>query len=52
LGDIAEAADLIRYALADQITANNGFIKKEMGHIRWRGYKATNTSAQNLTVFG
>ncbi len=42
LGDIAEAADLIRYA-CDQITANNGFIK-EMDHDPLAGYKAVNYS--------
>jgi 1-pyrroline-5-carboxylate dehydrogenase len=42
LGDIAEAADLIRYA-CDQITANNGFVK-EMGRDPLSGYKATNYS--------
>jgi len=42
LGDIAEAADLIRYA-CDQITANDGFIK-EMGHDPLTGYKAVNYS--------
>ena len=42
LGDIAEAADLIRYA-CDQINANDGFIKK-MGEDPLQGYKATNYS--------
>lgn len=42
LGDVAETADLIRYA-CDQITANNGFVK-EMGHDPLQGYKATNYS--------
>ena len=42
LGDVAESADLIRYA-CEQITANNGFIV-EMGHDPLQGYKATNYS--------
>lgn len=42
LGDVAETGDLIRYA-CDQITANDGFIKK-MGHDPLQGYKATNFS--------
>ena len=42
LGDIAEAADLIRYA-CDQIEANDGFIKR-MGNDPLQGYKAVNFS--------
>lgn len=42
LGDAAEAADLIRYA-CDQITANDGFIKK-MGEDPLEGFKAVNYS--------
>jgi 1-pyrroline-5-carboxylate dehydrogenase len=42
LGDIAEAADLIRYA-CDQLEANKGFAVK-MGQDPLKGYKATNTS--------
>jgi 1-pyrroline-5-carboxylate dehydrogenase len=43
LGDIAEAADLIRYA-CDQMEANNGYIVR-MGKDPLKGYKARNTSA-------
>ena len=42
LGDIAETADLIRYA-CDQVEANNGFIV-EMGSDPLVGYKSTNRS--------
>jgi 1-pyrroline-5-carboxylate dehydrogenase len=42
LGDVAEAADLIRYACG-QIEANFGFVKK-MGEDPLRGYKAVNHS--------
>lgn len=42
LGDIAETADLIRYA-CDQMVANHGFIK-EMGKDPLKGYSATNLS--------
>ena len=42
LGDIAEAADLIRYA-CDQMEANQGFIVK-MGKDPLEGYEADNTS--------
>ena len=42
LGDIAEAADLIRYA-CDQIEANDGFIT-QMDSDPLQGYKATNFS--------
>ncbi len=42
LGDVAETADLIRYA-CDQMEANGGFIK-EMGRDPLVGYKATNVS--------
>jgi 1-pyrroline-5-carboxylate dehydrogenase len=43
LGDIAEAADLIRYA-CDQMELNNGYILK-MGKDPLKGYSARNTSA-------
>jgi 1-pyrroline-5-carboxylate dehydrogenase len=43
LGDIAEAADLIRYA-CDQMEANGGFIV-QMGQDPLEGYAAHNTSA-------
>lgn len=42
LGDVAEAADLIRYA-CDQLDVNNGFIVK-MGKDPLKGYDATNHS--------
>jgi 1-pyrroline-5-carboxylate dehydrogenase len=42
LGDIAEAADLIRYA-CDQMEANDGY-RVEMGKDPLKGYDATNTS--------
>ncbi|MDD5467065.1 MAG: aldehyde dehydrogenase family protein [Anaerolineales bacterium] len=42
LGDVAETADLIRYA-CDQMEKNGGFIV-EMGHDPLPGYKATNFS--------
>jgi 1-pyrroline-5-carboxylate dehydrogenase len=42
LGDIAETADLIRYA-CDQMLANDGFIK-EMGKDPLKGYSAANRS--------
>ncbi len=42
LGDVAETADLIRYA-CDQMEANDGFIK-EMGSDPLSGYTATNYS--------
>ncbi len=42
LGDVAETADLIRYA-CDQIEANNGFVV-EMGKDPLVGYDATNVS--------
>jgi 1-pyrroline-5-carboxylate dehydrogenase len=42
LGDIAEAADLIRYA-CDQMEKNNGFIVR-MGKDPLEGFKARNTS--------
>lgn len=42
LGDVAESADLMRYA-CDQIEANNGFIV-EMGRDPLVGYTATNYS--------
>lgn len=42
LADIAEAADLIRYA-CDQMEANKGF-KVKMGKDPLKGYKAVNTS--------
>ena len=42
LGDIAETADLIRYA-CDQMEANQGFVVK-MGSEPLEGYKATNYS--------
>lgn len=42
LADIAEAADLIRYA-CDQMEANSGFVVP-MGEDPLRGYKAQNTS--------
>ena len=42
LGDIAETADLVRYA-CDQMEANNGFIV-EMGKDPLTGYDATNLS--------
>jgi 1-pyrroline-5-carboxylate dehydrogenase len=42
LGDVAEAAELIRYA-CDQIEANDGFIK-QMGNDPLQGYNATNYS--------
>jgi 1-pyrroline-5-carboxylate dehydrogenase len=42
LGDVAETADLLRYA-CDQMEANNGFCI-EMGHDPLAGYKASNFS--------
>lgn len=42
LGDIAETADLIRYA-CDQMVANDGYIKA-MGKDPLKGYDSTNTS--------
>jgi 1-pyrroline-5-carboxylate dehydrogenase len=42
LGDVAETADLFRYA-CDRMEANNGFIA-EMGVDPLTGYKSTNTS--------
>jgi len=42
LGDVAETADLIRYA-CDQMEANDGYIK-EMGKDPLVGYEATNIS--------
>jgi 1-pyrroline-5-carboxylate dehydrogenase len=42
LGDIAESADLIRYA-CDQMEANHGYIV-EMGKDPLKGYEASNTS--------
>lgn len=42
LGDVAETADLIRYA-CDQMEANKGFIRK-MGRDPIPGFKVTNTS--------
>ncbi len=42
LGDVAETADLIRYA-CQSMEANNGYIK-EMGRDPLSGYKATNIS--------
>ena len=42
LGDVAETADLIRYA-CQSLEANDGFIK-EMGHDPLSGYQATNVS--------
>lgn len=42
LGDVAETADLIRYA-CDQMEANKGFIRK-MGRDPISGFKVTNTS--------
>lgn len=42
LGDVAESADLIRYA-CDQVEANNGF-SKPMGEDPLVGYKSTNQS--------
>jgi 1-pyrroline-5-carboxylate dehydrogenase len=43
LGDIAEAADLIRYA-CDQMDANEGY-RTRMGKDPLKGYKAVNVSA-------
>jgi len=42
IGDIAEAADLIRYA-CDQLEQNRGFVVK-MGRDPLKGYRPTNTS--------
>jgi len=42
LGDVAETADLFRYA-CDRMEANNGFVA-EMGIDPLTGYKSTNTS--------
>ena len=42
LGDVAETADLIRYA-CDQVEANNGFVV-EMGKDPLEGYEARNVS--------
>lgn len=42
LGDVAEAADLIRYA-CDQMEANQGFVVR-MGKDPLKGYRAVNTS--------
>jgi len=42
LGDVAETADLLRYA-CDQMEANDGYIK-EMGRDPLAGFHATNTS--------
>ena len=42
LGDVAETADLMRYA-CDQMEANEGFIKK-MGVDPLQGYRSSNTS--------
>ncbi|MCE1255283.1 MAG: aldehyde dehydrogenase family protein [Anaerolineae bacterium] len=42
LGDVAETADLIRYA-CDQMEANNGFVK-EMGRDPLEGFLSTNVS--------
>jgi 1-pyrroline-5-carboxylate dehydrogenase len=48
LGDIAEAADLIRYA-CDQMEQNQGFVVK-MGRDPLKGYRASNTSV--LRAYG